>query len=86
MISVPSPAGPKFVTTAHFQPLKMQRDAVEDLFGRRHRSHRAADQKLQSKGASTTPRRFTEYNQHTTINMEGDGDIVGGGVLSFERF
>jgi len=69
MISVPSPSGPKFITTASIQPLKMQRDAAEDLFGRRHRSHRPTDQKLQSEGAINHPRSFTEYNQHTTINM-----------------
>jgi hypothetical protein len=43
MISVPSPGGPKFVSTARIQPLKMQRDAAEDLFSRRHCSHHAAD-------------------------------------------
>jgi hypothetical protein len=58
MISLPSPAGPKFVTTAHFQPLKMQHDAAKDLIGRRHHSTRIADQKLLSQVAITTPRHF----------------------------
>jgi hypothetical protein len=58
MISVPSPAGPKFVTTAHFQPLKMQRDAAEDLFGRRHCSTRVADQKSLSQVAINHPPAF----------------------------
>ncbi len=58
MISVPSPAGPKFVTTVHFQPLKMQRDAAEELFRRRHRSTRVADQKSLSQVAINHPPAF----------------------------
>jgi len=58
MIFLPSPAGPNFVTTARIQPLKMQCDVANDLFGGRHRLHRAADLKLQSEGAFNHPPAF----------------------------
>ena len=67
MISVPSPASPKFVTTAHFQPLKMQRNAAKDLFGRRHRLRRVADQKPLSQVAINHPPAFLKIKQNTTI-------------------
>jgi len=57
---------PKFVTTVHFQPLKMQRDAAEDLFGRRHRSTHVANQKSLSQVAINHPPHFIK-NQNTTI-------------------
>jgi len=75
MISVPSPTGPKFVTTVHFQPLKMQRDAAEDLFGRRHRSTRIADQKsLAVTGCyQPPPGIFVKKSEHNN-QMDGCGD------------
>ena len=58
MIFLPSPTGPNFVTTARIQPLKMQCDVADDLFGRRHHSHCAADLSLQSEGAFNHPPAF----------------------------
>jgi hypothetical protein len=74
MISVPSPASPKFVTTAHFQPLMMQRDAAKDLFCMRHRSTRVADQKSLSQVCyQPPPGIFVKKSEHNN-QMDGNGD------------
>jgi hypothetical protein len=64
---------PKFVTTVHFQPLKMQRDAAEDLFGRRHRSTHVANQKSLSQVAINHPPHFYKKSEHNN-QMDGNGD------------
>ena len=81
MISVPSPAGPKFVTTACIQLLKMQCNVADNLFGRRHRSTRVADQKLAGTGCFQPPAGiFVKKSEH---NNQMDGNSTtwqrGGG-------
>jgi hypothetical protein len=58
MISVPSPAGPKFVTTARILPLKMQHYVANNLFGRQHCSTHVANQKSLSQVAFNNPLAF----------------------------
>jgi hypothetical protein len=57
-ISGPSHDGPIFFTTALFQRTKIMGDVADDLFGRRHRSTRVANEKPQLKGAISYPLHF----------------------------